>query len=87
MSEIMSYSLKYYPDPGIAFDISKMLFVKLNPESVWKSLLTSIEDTNPETLKIQHNSNQFPNPNGILLLFLFFQCLLLTLVLQMQNYH
>ena len=52
MSEIMSYSLKYYPDPGIAFDITKMLFVKLNSESVWQSSLTSIDSNiNQELLK------------------------------------
>ena len=71
MSEIMSYSLKYYPDPGIAFDISKMLFFKLNPETTWKSLLTSFNYSTSETTLIHQNADIFPVPNNLLLLFSF----------------
>lgn len=70
MSEIMSYSLKYYPDPGIAFDISKMLFVKLNSESVWKSSLTSIESSNNEIDIIKNNASLLPDPEQEVSLFL-----------------
>lgn len=67
----MSYSLKYYPDPGIAFDISKMLFVKLNPESVWKEYLTSIDSCNDETNYINNTTTILPEPDSALLLFAF----------------
>ena len=71
MSEIMSYSLKYYPDPGIAFDISKMLLVKLNAETTWASKLTSLDFSSTEMSKIQQNSNLFPTPDNRVLLFSF----------------
>ena len=71
MSEIMSYSLKYYPDPGIAFDISKMLFVKLNPVSVWKSSLTSIDSPVNEFDFIHDFANFLPHPESDLLLYVF----------------
>ena len=71
MSEIMSYSLKYYPDPGIAFDISKMLFVKLNSESVWRSSLTSIDSNINECEYINKYANSLPHPDADLLLYVF----------------
>lgn len=71
MSEIMSYSLKYYPDPGIAFDISKMLFVKLNPESVWKDYMTTRDSRIDEVEFIRNNASFFPHPDPLLLLFSF----------------
>lgn len=67
----MSYSLKYYPDPGIAYDISKMLFVKLNPESVWKDFLTSIESQTDEINFINTQANLFPAVDPELLLFAY----------------
>ncbi len=66
----MSYSLKYYPDPGIAYDISKMLFVKLNPESVWKSSLTSINSSNNEIDFIKNNASLLPEVEQEVSLFL-----------------
>lgn len=71
MSEIMSYSLKYYPDPGIAYDISKMLFVKLNPESVWKECLTSLDSPIDEVEFIRKHVDSFPTPDSTLLIFFF----------------
>ena len=71
MSEIMSYSLKYYPDPGIAFDISKMLFVKLNPESVWRNYMTTSNSPIDEVKFIRKNALLFPDPDSLLLLFSF----------------
>lgn len=71
MSEIMSYSLKYYPDPGIAFDIVRMLFVKLNPQSVWQELLTSPESIVEESDYIQSHADMLPDPPSDLLLFAF----------------
>ena len=62
MSEIMSYSLKYYPDPGIAFDIVRMLFVKLNPPSVWQELLTSPESVHEESEYLQNHADMLPDP-------------------------
>ena len=67
----MSYSLKYYPDPGIAFDIVRMLFVKLNPPSVWQELLTSPESVHEESEYLQRYANMLPNPPADLLLFTF----------------
>jgi len=67
----MSYSLKYYPDPGIAFDISKMLFVKLNPETVWKEFLITMNSPIDEVSFIQDKAKYFPEVNSDLLLFSF----------------
>ena len=67
----MSYSLKYYPDPGIAFDISKMLFVKLNPETVWKECLTTLDSPIDEVQFIYDHAASFPSPDPLLLLFSF----------------
>lgn len=67
----MSYTFHYYPDPGIAFDISKMLFVKLNPVKIWSTLLTSIDSQQEDTLFIQHNADLFSPPKAELLLFFF----------------
>lgn len=67
----MSYSLKYYPDPGIAFDISKMLFVKLNSESVWQSSLTSIDSNINEHEYINKHASLLPQPESDLLLYVY----------------
>lgn len=67
----MSYTFHYYPDPGIAFDISKMLFVKLNPVKIWSTLLTSIDSQQEDTLFIQHSADLFAPPKAELLLFFF----------------
>lgn len=71
MSEIMSYSLKYYPDPGIAFDIVRMLFIKLNPPSVWQELLTSPESIHEESEYLQRHAALLPDPPPELLLYAF----------------
>ena len=68
----MEYSLQYYPDPGIAFDIAKMLFVKLTPENIWKPMLTSFETTVQDFLFIQQKNDIFPSPKSELLLFTYF---------------
>ncbi len=65
----MSYSLKYYPDPGIAFDITKMLFVKLNSEVIWKEFLTSFAPHINEIEYIKKHADLLPDPEGELLLF------------------
>ena len=67
----MNYSLQYYPDPGIAFDITKMLFVKLTPENIWKPMLTSFETSTQDFTYIQQRSEYFPVPKPELLLFSF----------------
>ena len=63
----MNYSLQYYPDPGIAFDITKMLFVKLTPENIWKPMLTSFETSTQDFTYIQQRSEYFPVPKPELL--------------------
>ena len=68
----MNYSLQYYPDPGIAFDIPKMLFVKLTPENIWKPMLTSFETSTQDFAYIQQRSEYFPAPKPELLLFSFY---------------
>lgn len=68
----MNYSLQYYPDPGIAFDITKMLFVKLTPENIWKPMLTSFETSTQDFAYIQQRSEYFPAPKPELLLFSFY---------------
>lgn len=68
----MNYSLQYYPDPGIAFDITKMLFVKLAPENIWKPMLTSFETSTQDFAYIQQRSEYFPAPKPELLLFSFY---------------
>lgn len=65
----MNYSLKYYPDPGIAFDISKMLFVKLNSEPVWRAAITAVNSPITEVDFIKKNANMLPNPEPEVLLF------------------
>ena len=67
----MNHTYQYYPDPGIAFDISKMLLVKLNPVNIWSTLLTSIDSQKDDTLFIQNNAESFPSPKSELLLFFF----------------
>lgn len=65
----MEYSLQYYPDSGIAFDITKMLFVKLTPEQIWKPMLTSFEKPLQDFSFIQKRSELFPSPKPELFLF------------------
>ena len=65
----MSYNLKYYPDPGIAFDISRMLFIKLNPPSVWQSALTTLDTQSDEIQYIENRAASLPAaPSELLLL-------------------
>ncbi len=65
----MHYTFHYYPDPGIAFDITKMLLVKLHPVNTWSSLLVSIDTRKEDILFIQKNASLFSSPRPELLLF------------------
>lgn len=65
----MNYIFRYYSDPGILFDISKMLLIKLNPINIWSSLLTSLDTHQEDVLFIQHHAASFPDPKPELLLF------------------
>ncbi len=67
----MSYSLKYYPDPGIAFDISKMLFVKLNSQTAWQTALASVDSNSSEITHIQKYASLLPEPDIEVLLFTY----------------
>ena len=67
----MTSKFTYYPDPGIAYDISKMLFVKLNPTNVWLDILTSPANVKAEITHIQKCADALPAPNSKMLLFSF----------------
>lgn len=67
----MSYVLKYYPDPGIAFDISKMLFVKLNSERTWQEHLVSLNTPDLDLSYIYSHQHLLVDPPPELLLFVY----------------
>ena len=67
----MKYNLIFYPDPGLVFDISKMLFVKLNTPNIWKEMLTSIDSPEEFHEFIIKHSKPLPDPKPELLLFSF----------------
>ncbi len=67
----MHYKLQYYPDPGIAYDLAKMCFVKLNSQNIWQETLTVINPHNDYTSFIQEQANNFPNPKSEVLPFVY----------------
>lgn len=67
----MNFSFQYTPDPGIAYDITKMLYVKLTAKSIWTPMLTSPDYASSDTEYIEQKSKLFPDPNPELFLFIY----------------
>lgn len=67
----MTVHLNYYPDSGIAYDISKMLLVKLNPSNTWTELLTSPGNIENDLIHIKSCVDSLPNPKPEIFLFSF----------------
>lgn len=67
----MSYTFKYYPDPGITYDIIRMLYVKLNASSIWKETLTTIDYQEEHVRFIEEHANLLPEPDPDLSLFFY----------------
>jgi len=67
----MTSNFTYYPDPGIAYDISKMLLVKLNPQSIWTDLFTTPANIKKDMKHIQYCADALSSPKSELLIFSF----------------
>lgn len=67
----MNYQFKYYPDPGITYDIIRMLYVKLNPKSVWKETLTTVDYQEEHIQFIEEHAQLLPDPNSDISIFFF----------------
>lgn len=67
----MTSNFTYYPDPGIAYDISKMLLIKLNPSSTWVDIFTSPGSIKNDIKYIQSCADVLPAPKSELLIFSF----------------
>lgn len=67
----MSYSLHYHVDPGIAFDVVKMLIVKLYPVSTWRTVLLSMDAQQEGLSFIQKQASLLPDPSPEVLLFVY----------------
>ncbi|MBQ7050987.1 MAG: helix-turn-helix transcriptional regulator [Firmicutes bacterium] len=67
----MNYTLKYNPDPGIAYDIVRMLYVKLNATNIWRETLTSIESNDHPYDYIIEHAKLLPDPKPELALFFY----------------
>ncbi len=67
----MNYTTQYFPDPGIAYDIVKMCFVKLNPQNVWQESLTSINPQDNYIHYIQERADHLPDPKPEIQLFVY----------------
>ena len=61
----------YYPDLGIAYDISKMLLIKLNPQSTWIDMFTSPANIKNDIKHIQSCADALPTPKSELVIFSF----------------
>ena len=61
----------YYPEPGIAHDISKMFFVKLNPTNIWQEMLASTDTTSDQLENIKLFSSSLPSLKEEVTLFSF----------------
>ena len=87
----MKYKLDYYPDPGIALDISRILFIKLNPPIIWHSTLTSLDSRDEEISYIQKQADSFPSAPPELLLLSFLpnnkESTLLSTIISRLIYH
>ena len=62
---------KYYPAPGIAYDIAKMLFVKLNPTNVWQQKLSLVDSQADDINFVLSHANLLPDPRPELSLFVY----------------
>lgn len=67
----MSLHFDYYSEPGIIQDILKMLYVKLNPNNVWKEVLTPADSQNTAIQYIQQYSELFAEVKSELALFFY----------------
>ena len=67
----MTRKFTYYPDPGIAYDISKMLLIKLNPSSTWVDMFTSPSNIKNDMKHIQSCADALSTPKSELLIFSF----------------
>jgi len=65
----MSIEFEYYPDPGIVFDISKMLLVKLNARVVWSEKLAEPKNFTKDIKYIESYANTLPTPKPEVLIF------------------
>ena len=67
----MSHTFIYNPEPGITYDIIRMLYVKLNPVNTWKEKIVSTETIEKDSLYITKQAELLPDPSPDLLLFFF----------------
>ncbi len=67
----MNYFFEYFPEPGIAHDICKMLYVKLNPQTDWQETLTSFDSQEEHINHIINHSALLPDPKPELSLFVY----------------
>lgn len=67
----MSYIFKYLPEPGITYDIIRMLYVKLNVTNVWKETLTTIDGQKDHEHFIEKHAKQLPDPDSDLTIFFY----------------
>ena len=67
----MNYQFKYYPEPGITYDIIRMLYVKLNANSIWKETLTTVDCQEEHISFIEEHAGLLPEPDPDLALFAY----------------
>lgn len=67
----MNFQFTYLPDPGISYDVGRMLYVKLNPLSIWKETLTTVEHQEEHIRIIEEHAKLFPEPDSDLSLFVY----------------
>ena len=60
----MNFTFNYNPDPGIMYDIIRMLYVKFNATNVWKETLTSVETKDQQYHYISEHSKTLPYPKS-----------------------
>lgn len=67
----MSYTFKYLPEPGITYDIIRLLYVKLNATSIWKETLTRIDHQDQHIKYIYQQTECLPDPDNDLSIFVY----------------
>jgi len=67
----MNFTFNYNPDPGIMYDIIRMLYVKFNATNVWKETLTSMETNDQQYHYISEHAKILPDPKSELALFFY----------------
>ena len=67
----MNYQFKYYPEPGITYDIIRMLYVKLNANNIWKETLTTVDCQEEHIHFIEEHAKLLPEPDPDLALFAY----------------